>query len=232
MAKEKRKNGAYQNRALALIIGTVLAYAIAWGGSTTLLSWLFRLTQLTMKQTHAISFTISSLFIAMAQVQLVERLLNRSMRRWMLYTFAGILLTLPLYRNDPEWPSYATIFLMPLLPIALMQTVWFWRRSPFAWLWMMAVQIGWVASFAFSSLYQGPSNTSAAHLWMSLPYGLIQGLAMYTLWTQPKENEKAKNEFATGEGEDDARAQRLQEDEDSETSQDDLPDRAVKKKAW
>src|SRR5688572_2279340 len=128
MPKQKRKNGADQSRAIPLIVGSVLAYAIAWGGSITLLSWLFRLTDLSMKQTHAISFTIISLFIAMAQVQLVERLLNRSMRRWMLYTFLGILLTLPLYRNDPEWPDLTMILLMPLLPVALMQTIWLWRR--------------------------------------------------------------------------------------------------------
>ena len=199
MNKQKRKNDTLvQRRTLSFIALSVLSYAIAWSGTSILINLLFRLLHLSMKKTHALGFTISTLFIAIVQIYLVERLFKNSMRRWLWYTMIGILITLPLYRNDPEWPTTMTIFLSPLFPVTLAQTVWLWRRVRRAWLWPLASIAGKVLaiiSLYFTPLIGSRFDSSGAHLLMSLPYGLVQGLMLHYLWSHPKQTEKAKVDF-------------------------------------
>lgn len=228
MPKQKRKNDQFLRRHTRLFIAlSGLAYAIAWGGCALLISVLFRLFHLTMKQTHAIGFALISLFIAFVQVQLVERLYRHSMRWWLLATFIGVLATLPFYRNDPEWPSTISIFIAPLIPIALAQTVWLWRRVRWVWLWLwpLASVVSLFASmYAVTMLskvlpFVRPYS-DASHFVMGLTYGLLQGFAMSYLWTKAAHSEKTKNDSAMHEAPDEQRFQHLEDGKSENT----LPD--------
>lgn len=240
MPKQKRKNDQFSPRNTRLFIAlSGLAYAVAWGGCALLISILFRLFHLTMKQTHAIGFALISLFIALVQIQLVERLYRQSMRGWLLATFIGVLATLPFYRNDPEWPSTMTIFITPLIPIALAQTVWLSRRVHWVWLWlwpMASVMSLFASLFAVTILsdvlpFLLPYSNGADFV-MGLTYGLIQGLTFSYLWTKAAHTEKAKNVSSIDETADVQRFQHLEDGKSASTFPDSSEELLSRKSAY
>jgi hypothetical protein len=195
--------------------------------------------------TRAVSlFDVTSLFIlasglvlpirAFIQMQIVERLLKRSMRGWTLYTITGFVTTLVVYfmlrvippLEESFWNSFqgnGRIYglllqstLLSGLPTLAFQTFWLRRHVKQAWLWMLVgVSLMMVSAgqqLAIVTLrVDSQSISNVTQILLTLIYWIVPGLAMYHMMTHPREAEKAKTEAAEDDMISQERLQRLQE---------------------
>jgi hypothetical protein len=156
------------------------------------------------------SIAIITIIPALIQVLLAERLLKRRMRGWLWYTLIGMLLTFIPFSFDS---SSAFIGLMKMvLPVALLQTAWLWRRFQGAWLWPLATL---VAGALFILSMRIDNSSLPIIVLPGLMYGLVQGAIMRYLWLQPKETEKAKVDALQTTPPIEERAARLQDTSDT-----------------
>ena len=93
-----------------------------------------------------------------------------------------------------------------LVPVPLVQTAWLWRRVKAAWLWPLA---SIVAAMVFVLPLRGGQGGDGIIILAALLHGVIQGSVMRYLWTQPKDTEKSKVDFATNEHSDEVSTERL-----------------------
>lgn len=229
---------------LAVWIGGI---AIAQWISGFVSSWLFSRMEGSLVEWLNPLFLINSLgilVIAFVQVQVVERLLKRSMRGWTLYTIAGLVTSWTLYAFfrlpfflEPltawygQWGFYASTILnvfISTVPTALFQTLWLRRYTQDprdAWVWPLVIIIISAVSqglqmYVISNGYTLSSNVlPLMNLFTLLLYGVTTGLIMHTLISHPKAAQKAKTGLSA---EDDlaypSRVTRLQEAETGESS--------------
>jgi hypothetical protein len=185
----------------------LLPFALLWTISLTGIGLLTRLflsfvlaPLLPTDQTLTLSRLLGIILPSLGQIILVERLLKRSMRGWMLYTLPGALLTLilvpaALTLPNPEGRLDLYILLSVLayiVPTPVLQAFWLRSRVKRAWLWPLA---SFLTALAFSAFPSNGTNSLGLWLILTLIYGLIQGTVMHTLWTHAKETEKVKVEF-------------------------------------
>lgn len=210
MRKTKTKRDAFwQAGTLPFILLWAISYGVAWGAVILLFELAPFTSSLTSTQANVLGISTVLLTSGLLQVQVVERLLKRSMRGWMLYTLIGTVITFFTFRNIEDgamWPTALTVMSL-LLPVPLVQTAWLWKRVRSAWLWPLASV---VACLIFAMPLRGDTGQSTL-IWAALIQGLVQGSVMRYLWTQEKDDEKARADFATHDVED--RIQRLQENE-------------------
>jgi hypothetical protein len=140
------------------------------------------------------------LLAAIAQGQVVERVLKHSMRGWTLYSIYGLLLTfaaneavhrvvLPATVNFADSLRQLFILMAVLLPVPLFQSLWLKKYVQSAWQWSLVTLIAaWVVA-----LHQAGGN-DFLFIAMML-HGFVQGATMRYLWTQPRYTEKAKVDF-------------------------------------
>lgn len=233
MPKQKRKNGDF-------LQGQTRNFIFLWGVAYLLA---FAISYFVTQRAEAVAvgipmnrITLLFLFLLMSlpavlQVQLIERVFKRSMQGWMKYHLvAASLTTIALLTNAGTWWILDhLLFNMPvyLVMSTLAQTLWFWGRMRFAWLWLpISLFVGLAPGFAF----QTSPTTGILTVFFLLFHSLVQGRLMYFLLRHPKETEKAKNDFDT-EIEDDARLQRLQEGNESSDLEDDSAIRAARRQA-
>jgi hypothetical protein len=197
-----------QKRKRALWISRILPFVLVWSISLAAIGFMARaFTSLVLApllptdQTLLISRLLGTILPALVQVQLVERLLKRSMRSWMPYTLPGVVLTLILMSTvqlllpAPQSRFDLTILLSVfafIVPIPLIQALWLQKRVRRAWLWPTAAVF---AALAFAAFPSDGSNSHVLWLILTLIYGLMQGTVMHTLWANPIESEKAKVDF-------------------------------------
>jgi hypothetical protein len=152
----------------------------------------------------------------MIQVQLVERMLKKSMRGWLVITLIGNLITLILahqINNNPTLPTTTTNILVQLVyfvPVLALQTAWLARRVYKPWLWGSSIL---VLSMGFNRLYETTPRLmhSPAATVLGLLSSMLAAGIMYFLWSHPRDTEKAKVDFATAENVDEDRIERLEE---------------------
>jgi hypothetical protein len=200
MRKTKQKNDMFWQAGTLPFVGLWAAsYAAAWLGVLYFIEWLDDLDVFYLSTQQVSFFAISFilLFSGLLHVQIVERLLKQSMRKWMLYTLVGTVITFFTFRDSSMSGSnqYAMLItsLSLLVPVSIVQTVWLWRRVKDAWLWPLA---SLVAAIVFILPMRGGSGGDEIMIVATILYGLIQGGIMRYLWTQPKETEKSKVDFA------------------------------------
>jgi hypothetical protein len=198
-------------------IGIVIIQTIAGVVST----WLFSLMDgSVMERLNPLILinSLDTLLIAFLQVQLVERLLKRSMRGWTLFTIASLVTSWALYIlfQQPfiiESPFLLWVYgllgaytstvvgvLTFALPIALFQTLWLRRHvrdTHDAWIWpITTIVIGAVSQGLQMYILSNPQYSRdimpIVNLVMLLIYGVSTGLIMRSLITHPKEMQKAK----------------------------------------
>ena len=217
MQKTKPKRGL--NRLTQGVI-----FAILWAVIVAIFSALLKsLTEtpafvnLTLLQITLILTLWPNIIRGWVQVQLIERLLKRSMRGWLIYTLAGSLITLVitnLLYTVPDWAARLpeTIKLSVYLLPELLQFIWLWKHVKKAWLWPLFTVITYLG---LNHLYMNsPWFAASPVLPMLVPlFNFIEGGIMYYLVTHPKNAEKTKVEFAADEQSEHERLQRLQEDE-------------------
>jgi hypothetical protein len=178
--------------------GQTLPFTLLWGGSHAL-AWLiefylvaqFGLYQYVSSQTgQTVLIGLTILLPALIQVQLVERTMRRSMYQWMFYSALGALVSIQAV-NLIQYSANTVIPFMMLifLPTAILQTIWLRQHVRGAWLWILASIVG-VLLFALP--FRDNAGLSVIIVVAGLLYGLIQGSVMRYLWTQAKENNKAK----------------------------------------
>lgn len=168
-------------------------------------------------QTTSIALLLGIILPGLVQVQIVERLLKRPMRGWMLYTLPGAFITLLLVNAARIVLSGAEgidlyILLSVLafiVPTPIIQAFWLRQHVRRAWLWPLTAIL---TSLAFAAF---PSNGTNSHLlWLilTLIYGLIQSSVMHTVWIQTDDAEKVKLDFDSNEQSslDQTRIERLQ----------------------
>ena len=158
--------------------------------------------------------------VALIRIQLVERLLKRSMRGWLVYTLIATTISLfglNLIVGQRTTDSQLTRLLgsfMYLLPNLILQTVWFWPRVHKAWLLPL---ISIIFALGFHGLYSA-SPASIESPWvqgLGVLSSVIMGAVIHYLWSHPKDAEKTKVDFAADEDSDsdNERLSRLQEQE-------------------
>lgn len=222
MEKQKRHSALRQ-----------ISFVLVWSISLAAVGFLARVFTtsilaplLPTDQTLLLSRLISLLIPALLQVQLVERLLKRPMRGWMLYTLPGILITIllmelvrfflpaPVARFDPYLLLSTLAF---IVPAPVLQGLWLRQRVHKAWLWPTAALL---TALVFSAFPSDGSNPHLLWLILTLLYGVIQGTVMHALWQHPKDIEKAKVDFdvADDTAADQHRIERLQTSEHLRTS--------------
>jgi hypothetical protein len=200
-----------------------LPFAILWAISGVIMSAIsnaFTETSLFNSFTYQQMGTFLVLWVdiagGMIQLQLVERLLKRSMRGWLFFTLVGNLITLflanQIYINIAVIPASTMKGLIPLVYLApplILQTIWLARRVQKPWLWGTSTVL---MSLGFNRLYEVSPRLaySPVATILSLLSGFIVASVMYTLWAHPKDTEKAKVDFAV-DSQADERLARLQE---------------------
>lgn len=216
MEKTKAKRGTHW-------LARRLPFALLWAFSAAIMSALsnaFTATRffnsLTMHQMALFLVLWVDIAGGLVQVQLIERLVKRSMRGWLVYTLIGNFITL-FFANliitsttIPYDTMHALIPLVYLAPPLLLQTVWLWRRVYTPWLWASAAVI---MSLGFNALYVFLPRLAVSLISqvLGLISGLIMGVIMHYLWAHPKDTEKAKIDFASDK--DEERIERLQKRE-------------------
>jgi hypothetical protein len=166
--------------------------------------------------------SLVTLVVAFVQVQLVERLLKRSMRGWMLFTIAGLVTTwaltfffqqpfvfespilLSFYEQIGVYTSTILNVFISTVPTALFQAIWLRRQvrdTREAWLWplllitLSAITQG-LQMYIISNRPYDTDNTATIlnimSLVMTLIYGVSTGLVMHSLISHPRETQKAK----------------------------------------
>jgi hypothetical protein len=228
---------------LAVWIGGI---AITQWISGQVFLWLFSLMTGSLIEKVNPLFLINSLgilVIAFAQVQMVERLLKRSMRGWTLYTIAGVVTTwvlyfffqLPFFLESltswySQWGFYASTILnvfISTVPTALFQTLWLRRYTQDprdAWMWPLVIVIISAVSqglqmYVISNGYTLSSTSNVLpimNLVTLLLYSVTTGLIMHTLISHPKAVQKAKTSLSDeGDMAYPSRVTRLQEAENA-----------------
>lgn len=208
----------------------ILPFAIIWALSTVITGYIastfmriFLYPLLTSELAGAASNFVPILVTGMVQVVLVERLLKRSMGKWMLYTTVSGLATLFLIHGVARSMIYSQNFnsdfymLVNLIayyvPASILQYVWLRRRVNRAWLWPFA-SILFTLAFSLRGLLSSDYTSSFFTAMVQfLSYSIIQASLMYSLWQHPKDTEKAKIDFAADDQSDEMRLTRLQEQE-------------------
>jgi hypothetical protein len=148
----------------------------------------------------------SHLIAGVAQVWLVERGLQRTMRGWFKATVLGTALSTLIYHGilvSINTLDARTALLAILMPVAVVQTIWLSRRVKTAWLWVLAATM---SSLLFAFGIRGiTDNGIPQYLLMGLA-ALLQGVVMggtmfYLRQHEPAhaKNEKAKNVAAAAE---------------------------------
>jgi hypothetical protein len=198
MRKEKLKNDSFwQAGTLPFVALWAGSYAAAWVGVIALIERLDDIANFSYRETNTIAIAFILIFAALLQVQIVERLLKRSMRGWMLYTALGTVITFfTFYDSSLNGSNHLTVLLTSLsllVPVPLVQTAWLWRRVKSAWLWPLA---SIVAAMAFVVPIRDGSGGDEIIIYAALLHGLIQGGVMRHLWMQPRETEKVKFDLA------------------------------------
>jgi hypothetical protein len=211
MHKSKRKPSPPANR---------FVYALLWAGCLAVAGWLLNNVSLVImrnlrpstEQLEIISVLIGTLVLALVQVVVTERVLKRSMRNWLVYTFLGALCVL-LWSDLFPWSALQTprAFLSSIgwMWIPVFEMVWLWRRVRYAWLWPVA-QVALSQVMRLLLPFSGPLHLPVIMLY-SFPQQFVLGLVMYFLWSHVKPSEKAKINAADITNEDEARVKRLQE---------------------
>jgi hypothetical protein len=185
---------------------------------------------------------LSSLILtirAFIEVQVVERLLKRSMRGWTLYTITGFVTTVVLcfilltpFQGDRLWDIFQrtlrsdvrlvvnslVVAFLPELPTLAFQTVWLRRHVKQPWLWLIVgvalmLMLAGLLLAADSLLRSDQNAFSNIQSLLILLTWIVSGLAMYHMMTQPKETIKAKHEVAEDESLAEGRIHRLKAEE-------------------
>ena len=184
---------------------------------------------------------IPVIVMGLVQVALVERLLKRSMRGWMLYTSISGLVTLFLihvvaksYMYDQN-PNFSVELYMLVNYIAyyisapLLQFFWLRQHVKRAGLWL-AINILFTSMIALKGFLS--SDYASYFPWIEVfAYSIIQASLMHYMWTQPKDAEKAKIDHAAREQSDHERLERLQERENGTPLWDRGDDPALQREA-
>jgi hypothetical protein len=221
---DKLKNEQHRMRTLPFL----LLWTIGHGGAWLLAILLYGL----VSNLWRIDSIADALYVAFApgivtiltQILLVERGLKKSMRGWLPVSLAGLLVSAfayYVYENQilSSDASIQMIVLSLLLPVALAQSIWLYRRVKSAWLWAVAAAVSalvFVIPLGFiqeNGIVQFVMFTLAGIL-----QGIVTGSTMRHLWTM--EREKAKHESVQTGQTDEARLERLQE---SDFEADELP---------
>lgn len=214
MRKEKLKNDSSWRAGMLPFVGLwASTYAIAWFGVLYFIELLDDLGDFSRQEIDNFAIAFIMIVASLLQVQVVERLLKKSMRGWMLVTLLGTLITFFTFRDSSLSGSDQLTMLITslslLVPVPLVQTAWLWRRVKSAWLWPLA---SLMAAIAFIVPLRSGSGAGELVLFSAALYGLIQGGIMRYLWTQEKEDEKAKVDFDIDQhASHDERASRVQE---------------------
>lgn len=153
----------------------------------------------------ALTLITNTIGTGLAQVFLVERLLKKSMRGWMLYTTASLLITLLI--DTPVRTFFFLLFqfwnvgyefswllgtLAISAPTSLLQALWLHKRVKHAWLWpLMTIPL----LGAFTMIRYGDGDYQLLKLITLLSIGVIQAGLMHYFWQHPKDNEKVKIDF-------------------------------------
>jgi hypothetical protein len=211
MRKTKSKRGVFWK-------DQMLPFVIVWTMSIGIIGIVSRLWQsiplpFLYNEPEArvtLSLLTSVIGTGLAQVFLVERLLKKSMRGWMLYTLPSILVTLTVNRflDTALWRIEINAYLYPYIgfwgylllstlglnaPTSLLQALWLRKRVKHAWLWpLLTIPL----LLAFTAIPYGESNYQLLKLITLLSVGVIQAGLMHYLWSHPRDTEKAKVDAA------------------------------------
>lgn len=188
--------------------GTIelLPFVLIWTLSLAAIGLLARaftsiiLAPLPSSQTTSIALLLGIILPGLVQVQLVQRLLKRPMRGWMLYTLPGALITLLMVSAArlviPGAERIDLYILLSVLafivPTPIIQAFWLRQYVRRAWLWPLTAIL---TSLAFAAFPSDGTNSHLLWLILTLIYGLIQGSSMHTMWSQTSDVEKVKLDF-------------------------------------
>lgn len=200
MRKAKAKNASPLYERLPAPLGLSLfiglwagSYIASWGLTINLLERIDQAARLTQDQVNIVAISMVLLIAASLQVLVVERLLKRSMRGWMMVSIVGTFVTYFTFKTNVPNDQIILTVLSLLLPVPFFQALWLHRRVQAAWLWVLASLVA-CAVFALP-LKPGNGSSDMVFMWSCLLYGLIQGGIMRFLWLQPRPMEKAKVQF-------------------------------------
>ena len=216
MQKTKAKRGSYRNFHL-------LPYAVLWAVTMSISSVIFRAFHtidtsafLTPQQALIIMKLSGAFLVAFAQAKLTERLLKRSMRGWVIFSMIGNLIVLFVVLNSSLWNPYiresVTLrSLLLMLSVPIVQMLWLWPRVHKAWLWPAAQFFALIASDVVIRRFH--LEMSFAPWLITRLFGVMCGVLMITLWSHPREAEKAKTDHTADKqsNADHERLSRLQE---------------------
>ena len=231
MRKTKLKNDSFwQAGTLPFVALWAGSYAAAWMGVLPFIEWIEDISDFSPQIVSNIAIAFILFLTALLHVQIVERLLKHSMRRWMLYSIVGMLITFFTFRDSSMSGTDHTAMLVTslslLVPMPLIQTVWLWRRVKAAWLWPLASV---VAAMVFVLPLRGGGGGDGLVILAALLHGIVQGGIMRYLWAQPKDTDKAKVDFA--ENQEMQHTEHLQEIERSNPVWDTDDDQVMQKNA-
>lgn len=198
MRKEKLKHGAFwPARTLPFIALWTGSYIITWLATYLLIAPLNIYSYLPGIQGVTFIIFFTTLLPALIQTQIVERFMDQSMRRWMLYTGIGAIASSYIVERimtASRGSDDVLLVLGLMLPTTLIQAIWLHRRVHTAWLWVLASAVGSLLfALPIRNTTSGPSFLLVV---AGLLYGLIQGSIMRHLLMRPKDTEKAKIDFA------------------------------------
>lgn len=212
MRKAKLKNDTFwQRQTLPFIALWTAIYVATWFGAWGLITRINIYRYLPGQ--YGLNFIVAfiTLLPALIQVQLIERMMGQSMRRWMLYSLFGSGISmgiLTVLTSILREESVIPLALALMLPTTILQTIWLRRRVHSAWMWILASIVG---SIIFSIPFRDTLGVTFAMVPAGLLYGLIQGSIMRHLLTQAKDTESAEVDLATDEHESQAESlERLQ----------------------
>lgn len=187
----------------------MLPFAVVWAIAITSATWIIGILIqillypfLTLQGAGVASNFLPTLVVGLIQVLLVERLLKRSMRRWMLYTTVGGFITVflihivarsILYNPNFTPDLYMLVnFIAYYAPAPLLQFFWLRRRVNRAWFWpVISLFVMFLFSIKGFLTREYGSGVIEAVVQM-VAYGILQASLMHTLWQHPKDAEKTK----------------------------------------
>jgi hypothetical protein len=210
MQKTKRSRWRTQMLPFVLVWGISIAIASLASGQ---LMRIFLFPLLTPEGAGIASNFIPVILTGVIQVFLVERLLKRSMRGWMLFTAVSGLVTLFLihvvaksYLSTQGPYSNFSIDLFMLVnyiafyaPAPVIQFFWLRPRVKQAWLWPVSGILLMVMFSLRGFLSRDYSSEFLEAMVRFLSYSVIQASLMHYLWSRPRDAEKARVNFATSE---------------------------------
>lgn len=204
MRKTKAKRESFwRKQMLPFVVVWTIGAVLVKIMSSTLVNFLSSMTQQSYPEVSTLTSVIG---IGLLQVFLVERLLKKSMRGWMLYTALSALAILILNEVFLQLFFGPTLFLRTILdnyqplssfalnvPTALLQAFWLRQRVHRAWLWPLLTIPLLVIS---TEIQYGQQNYGLLKMILFLSVGVVQAALMHYFWQHPKQTENTHIDFA------------------------------------